>query len=335
MTDTRLSKSTGKKPVVRTRKWVKPASLAGLIMIIAMLPLFLGASYMLHILILTFVYIVAAVSFRTIVISGQFSIAHAAFMGIGAYVAGMTSKWLDWSPWFTIPLGGIAAMVIGIITGYPFSRLRAIYYAMGSLFFGVVITSLISTGGTLTGGYSGLAGVHPIFIGSRVPYYYLFMGLALLSIIALYRFEFSRIGVTLKAIAQSHLVASSIGINESRYRILAVGVGCFFVGLVGAAYAHYNMVLSPSSFNLAVTLWIIMYVLIGGIDSFAGPIVGTVILFILPEFFRGLKSYSPYISAGILIIIVYLMPKGLVGLPQIIKSWFIERRKGKGIAHAS
>ena len=324
------------RPVVKTRKWVKPAILAGLVIILAILPLFLSASYMLHILILTFIYTVAAVSFRTISISGQFSIAHAAFMGVGAYVAGMTSRWLNWSPWFTIPLGAIAAMAIGMLVGYPFSRLRTLYYAMGSLFFGVVIVNLISSGGILTGGYSGLTGVHPIFIGSRVPYYYLFMGLALLSIIALYRFEFSRIGVTLKAIAQSHLVASSVGINESWYRILAVGVGCFFVGLIGAAYAHYNMVISPTSFNLGATLWIIMYVLIGGIDSFAGPIVGTFILVIFPEFFRDLKSYSPYISAGILIIIVYLMPKGLVGLPQIIKSWFSESMKNKRrVTHAS
>ena len=335
MTGSEIAERTQERPMATTRKWTKPAFLAGLIIIAALLPLILGVSYMLHILILTFIYVVAAVSFRTISISGQFSIAHAAFMGIGAYVAGMASKWLDWSPWFTIPMGAIAATVIGIILGYPFSRLRALYYAMGSLFFGVVIINVISTGGVLTGGYSGLTAVHPIFTGSRVPYYYFFMGLALVSIIALYRFEFSRIGLSLKAIAQSHLVASSVGINESRYRILAVGVGCFFVGLVGAAYAHYSMVISPSSFNLGATLWIIMYVLIGGIDSFAGPIIGTFILVIFPEFFRGLKSYSPYIYAGILIIVVYLMPQGLVGLPQLMKSWYIGHRKGKRVAHAS
>ena len=91
----------------------------------------------------------------------------------------------------------------------------------------------------------------------------------------LYRFEFSRIGTTLKAIAQSHLVASSVGINEGFYRILAVGVGCFFVGLCGAGYAQYNLVISPTSFNFLATLWLVMYVLVGGIESFAGPIIGT------------------------------------------------------------
>ena len=84
--------------------------------------------------------------------------------------------------------------------------------------------------------------------------------------------------MNMKAIAQSHLVASSVGINEGGYRVLAVGVGCFFVGLAGAAYAHYNLVVSPTSFDLTATLWLVMYVLIGGISSFAGPIVGTAIL---------------------------------------------------------
>jgi branched-chain amino acid transport system permease protein len=316
------------------RPWVKPAALAASIIIIALLPLFLGDSYMIHVLILTFTYIVTGVSFRTISISGQFSIAHAAFMGIGAYVAGMASKWLNLPPWLTLPMGGIAATVIGMAFNYPFSRLRAIYYAMGSLFFGVVIINVISTGGDLTGGYSGLPGIHPIF-ADRVSYYYLFMGLALFSIIALHRFEFSRIGWTLKAIAQSHLVASSVGINEGSYRILAVGVGSFFVGLVGAAYAHYNMVISPSSFNLGATLWICMYVLIGGIYSFAGPLIGTAILVIIPEFFRSLKIYSPYISAGILIIIVYLMPEGLAGLPRVMRLRMARRRERKGATHAA
>lgn len=309
----------------RARKCVLPVAL---IVIIGMLPLFLGSSYMAHVLILTFIYLVAAVSFRTISISGQFSIAHAAIMGVGAYIAGMASKWLGWSAWLTLPAGAIVAAGVGMLFGYPFSRLRTIYYAMGSLFFGVVIVNAIATGGDLTGGYSGLAGIRPMF-SSRMAYYYFLMGLALASIFALYRFEFSRIGVTCKAIAQSHVAATSVGINERLYRVLAVGVGSFFAGLIGAAYAHYNMVVSPSSFNLGATLWICMYVLIGGINSFEGPIIGTFILVILPEFFRDLKIYAPYVSAVILIVIVYLMPQGLVGLPGLMKSWVRQLRKKK------
>ncbi|MGA7678260.1 MAG: branched-chain amino acid ABC transporter permease, partial [Dehalococcoidia bacterium] len=313
MSNNQPFKSTHSKSTTVGRKWVKPAVYGGLVVIIALLPVFLSSPYMLHILILTFIYIIAAASLRTITISGQFPLAHAAFMGIGAYLAGITSRWFGWPPWLTIPMGGLVAMGIGMLIGYPFARLRALYYAMGSLFFGIGILQVIYALGIWTGGYSGLAGIHPIFItSSKVPYYYFFLGLALVSLIALYRFEFSRIGTNLKAIAQSHLVASSVGINESWYRVMVVGVGCFFAGLAGAGYAHYNLVISPASFNFLATLWLVMYVLIGGIGSFAGPIIGTFILILIPEFFRDLKIYSPFISAAILVIVVYLMPQGLV-----------------------
>ena len=167
----------------------------------------------------------------------------------------------------------------------------------------------------------GLTGIPALFPDNRIFFYYLCLALVVLSLFALYRFEHSRIGITLKAIAQSHMVAASVGINERFYRILAVAFGCFFAGLAGATYAHYNTVLSYTSFNLMATLWIVIYVLVGGIGSFAGPVVGTVLLIVIPEIFRELKAFVPYVSAGILLLVVYLMPQGLVSLPRIFRSW--------------
>jgi branched-chain amino acid transport system permease protein len=316
----------------RIKSWfklsTKSAIFLGVILIIALLPLLISSQYLLHIIILTFIYIVAAVSLRAINISGQFPLAHGAFMGIGAYAAGMASRWLNWPPWLTIPLGACLACAIGMLFGYPFSRLRALYYAMGSLFFGIAIISIIRALGMPTGGLAGLAGVHPIFTGPNkiFLYYYFFFIITVLSIIAMYRFEFSRIGFNLKAIAQSHLVAESVGINESRYRILAVGFGCFFVGLIGAAFAHYNAFVFPSSFDLTATFWMAIYVMVGGIGSFIGPIIGVPILYIIPELFRGMKEYSPYITIIILLIVVYLMPQGIVGLFKTFIAWLKSRK---------
>jgi branched-chain amino acid transport system permease protein len=337
ISDDQRSDFTPSKAAIVQRRWVKPAAYTGLAVIIALLPLLLASPYVLHVLILTFIFTIAAVSLRTIIISGQFPLAHAAFMGIGAYLAGMAAKWLGWSPWLTIPMAALVTMGIGMLIGYPFARLRALYYAMGSLFFGIGIIYIIYAGGTWTGGYSGLTSIPVLFPSatSKMPYYYFFLGLALVSLIALYRFEISRIGTNLKAIAQSYLVASSVGINEGWYRVLAVGVGCFFAGLAGAGYAHYNMAVSPASFNFLATLWLVMYVLIGGINSFIGPIIGTFILVLIPEFARDLKTFSPFISAGILLVVVYLMPQGLVGLPQMLRSRLQEGRKSERVAHVS
>ncbi len=310
------------------KKWTKPITLAGLIIILAILPLLITSNYTLHILILTFVWIVAAASLRTITLTGQFPMAHAGFMGIGAYVAGMSSKWLDLPPWITIPLAAVVAGSLGMLIGYPFSRLRAIYYALGSLFFGTAFVSILQAGGRLTGGQMGLIGVHPIFAGTdKLPYYYLFLGLTVVILIALYSFESSRIGMKWKAVNQSHLLASSVGINERWNRILAVGVGSFFVGLIGAAFAHYNRVVVPSQFDLSALLWVVMYMLVGGAKSFAGPIIGVPILYLIPELYlRDLRSYSPFVPAVILIIFVYTMPTGLVGLIHKISSLYISRK---------
>jgi branched-chain amino acid transport system permease protein len=333
--ETERSDSAPSKTAIVQRKWTKPAVYAGLVVIIALLPLLINSRYMLHVFILIFVYTIAAVSLRTITISGQFPLAHGAFMGIGAYLAGMASRWLGWSPWLTIPSAAIVTAGIGMLIGYPFARLRALYYAMGSLFFGIGVVYIIYAGGQWTGGYAGLIDVGSMFGTSKISYYYFFLGLAVVSLLALYRFEFSRIGINLKAIAQSHLVASSVGINEAWQRVMVVGVGCFFAGLAGAGYAHYNTVLSPASFTFMATLWLVMYVLIGGINSFAGPIIGTFILVLISEYSRDLKEYSPYLSAVLLLIVVYLMPQGLVSLPRLIKSAFTKRREEKSVSHAS
>jgi branched-chain amino acid transport system permease protein len=325
-----------KSPIKKgAKKLTKVGLCAGLIVLLLLLPLFIKSSYYIHVFIITLIYIIATSSLRTIAISGQISLGHAGFMSIGAYTAGVISTQLDWTPWVTIPLGGLAAAAVAILVGYPFTRLRAMYFAIVSLLFGMGILAVNSVLKRFTGGAGGLIGIPPLFVGSKVPYYYFFLGLAVLSLIALYRFENCRIGTTLKAVAQSHLVASSIGINESGYRVLALAVGCFVVGIVGAGYAHYSLVLGHGTFGLLASINLLAYAMVGGIGSFAGPIVGTAILVIIPEVFRGLKQFTPYLFACILIIVVFVMPQGLAGLPEQIKTWARERRKGKRVTRVS
>ena len=315
-------------PAAKARNWKTPSGVLAILIILAVLPIPLNGSYYMHILILAFIYCVISSAFRCISISGQFNIAQGAYMGIGAYIAGMCSVWLHFPPIADIIVGSIAATLVGVILAYPFARLRTVYYAMGTLFLGYVVINIFTAGGKVTGSATGLAGIHPIF-HSRVTYYYVILALMIVSLACMYRFEFSRIGVTLKAVAQSHLVASSVGIGEIRSRMLAVAFGSFFTGLMGAVYAHYQMVASPSSFGLSSTLWIIMYVLVGGLNSFWGPSVGVVILLIIPEFFRNLKGYLPFFTAAILLIIAFTMPDGVVGLVKLARDKIVQLVRGK------
>ena len=309
----------------RPRRWPGVSVVAVLLVVLALLPLRISGSYYMHVLILTFVYIVISSSWRVVSISGQFNIAIGAFMGIGAYTAAIPSVWLGWPPWVTIPLGAIAATILGAALAFPFARLRTIYYAMGTLFLGYVIINLITAGGKTTGMSTGLGGVEPLF-SSRTHYYYLALGLMVVSMLCIYRFEFSRIGVRMKAVAQSHQVAASVGIGERRNRILAVAFGSFFAGLMGAVYCHYQGVASPSSYGLGATLWIIMYVLVGGVNSYWGPTIGVGILLVIPEFFfRDLKGDLPYVTAAILLIIAFTMPEGIAGLLKLLRGRILHR----------
>jgi branched-chain amino acid transport system permease protein len=316
-------------------KMIKSGVWAGLLIILLMCPLFVKSPYLIHIFNLTFIYIIVAVSFRTIMTSGQLPLSHAGFMGVGAYTSAVAAIWLDLTPWITIPFGALVAMGIGVIMGYPFARLRTVYYAMISLFFGILIISSVKAFETWTGGAAGLTGIPTLLGFSKIPYYYFFLGLTSVCLLVLHRFEFSRTGLTWKAIAQSYQVAASVGINEARYRILASAIGCLFSGLAGATYAHYNGVIGITSFSLMSTILLLIYVIIGGVGSFFGPIIGVVLLMTIPELLRGLREYVPYISAAILLIVVYLMPKGAAGLANSFISWFTEFRKNRRTSDAS
>ena len=309
------------------RKLGRLSIYVGIVIVLALLPLLLESPYVVHVFIIAFIYIVATVSLRTVTTSGQYPLAHGAFMGIGAYTSAVMSKLLGWPVWLTIPLGGVAAMLIGALIAYPFARLRAFYYAMVSMFFGIGVIQVIFVLTKWTSGSGGLVDIpHLLPVASKVPYYYFFLGFMVVCLLALWRFEYSRIGLSMKAIAQSHLVASSVGINEVRYRVLALSVGCFFAGLAGAVYAHYNFTLSPTSFDFLASMWLFIYALIGGLSSFGGPIVGTALLVIVPELLSGLKQFIPFISAAILLIVFYVLHDGLISLPRVIETWYKKRK---------
>jgi branched-chain amino acid transport system permease protein len=305
-----------------------------LIVFSLLLPLFPVTPYFIHVCIMILTYVIATSSLRTIYISGQVSVGHAAFMGIGAYTSAVLSLRLGWTPWITMLVGPLAAMVIGVLSGYLFCRLRAIYFSMITFFFGMGVWSVIRMLVSVTGGQSGLVGFPRLriihmpglmeinFATSKIPYYYLFLVLTFITLLALYRFEHSRTGMNWMAIAQSPLVASSIGISETKFRVLAFAVGCFFVGLAGSAYANYSGVLSPGSFGLLPSIYLVIYMLLGGVSSFAGPIIGVIVLVAIPELFRALKEFTPFIFGSIMILVIFLMPQGLAGLSQTVKSLF-------------
>ncbi len=317
------------------KKWVladrgrttRTAISALLLLILVLLPPFGISTYYIHILIGVFIYIVMTSSLRLISLSGQISLGHAGLMCAGAYTSAVLAKNLGWTPWLTIPIGAILALFIAFLAAIPFSRLRGLYFTMISLFFGMAVLAINEVFENITGGQSGMVGIPRLFGVSKVPYYYFFLGLLILCLFIIRRIEFSRIGLTWKAVAQSHPIASSIGINEVRERIICFAIGGLFAGLIGAAYAHYYVVLSVSTFGFFTSIYIFIYMMVGGVNSFYGPILGTAVLLLVQTYARNLQAYVPFILAGVLLIVLYLMPQGLVGLPEQIRLWISRIRK--------
>jgi branched-chain amino acid transport system permease protein len=303
-----------------------------LLAILALLPPFGISTYYVHILIGVFIYIVMTGSLRLISLSGQISLGHAGLMCAGAYTSAVLSKNLGWTPWLTIPIGGILALVLAFLVAIPFSRLRGLYFTMISLFFGMAVLAINEVFQSITGGQSGMVGIPRLFGISKMPYYYFFLGLMIVCLFIIHRLEFSRIGQTWKAVAQSHPIASSIGINEVRERIICFAIGGLFAGLIGAAYAHYYVVLSVTTFGFFTSIYIFIYMMVGGAGSFYGPIIGTAVLLLIQAYARNLQSYVPFILAGVLLIVLYLMPQGLAGLPDQIRYWITRLRKGNTTA---
>ena len=144
----------------------------------------------------------------------------------------------------------------------------------------------------------------------------------LISLLILYAIEHSRIGITLNGIRQSDSLAESIGINTMGYKVLAFTIGCFFAGITGGFYAHYISTINPSTFGFLFTIYVLIYMVVGGARKFIGPIIGAFIFSILPEVLRPLKDLQPYFFAGSLMLIIFFMPEGLVGIPKRLKDLY-------------
>ena len=307
-----------------------------LLLIFLLLPLALNTSYWIGVLIMVLYKVVGSVSLRTISLSGTLTFAHGAFIALGAYCGGILAKSLALPPVVTILAGGLFAMVVSVITGLPFVRLKGMYYSMASMFMGVTVAYIIKAM-KITGGYHGLTRI-PKLLQNDIACYYVFLAITVVLLIVLYRFEFSRIGTTLRALSQSQDVASPIGINATFYRLLAVGMGSFCAGIVGAAYGLYSTVLSPTNYDMTFSLWLLMYMLIGGEDYFIGPIIGAIIFVLIPELGRDLSAYAPFLTGACTLLVAYLLPGGLAGIPALIRKTRAKRQdnsKEGGSTHAS
>jgi branched-chain amino acid transport system permease protein len=325
--------------VVKRQKstYVKLISYGAVIILAFLLPLFIQSPYKIHVFIMIAISIILASSVRMISSSGLLSLAHGGMMAIGAYTSALLVMKVGMSSWLALLAGGLAAATLAAIVGYPFVRLKGMYFSLVTVFLAEVIRLILEQWQSLTGGIAGIMsipGPDAINIGfihidfsSKTELYYLILVIMIVILVIIYAIEHSRLGMTWISIGQTDSLAESVGINTSGHQVLSLTIGCFFSGIAGAFYAQYITAISPNVFGFFWSIYIVVYMTVGGQGSFLGPIIGAFILTYVPETFRSLQAYEPFVFAGIMMLVIAFLPDGLVSLPnRIVKIWKREPR---------
>lgn len=264
-----------------------------------------------RILTLVCINIILAVSLNLIIgFTGQLALGHAGFMSIGGYTAAMFTLKMHMPFLLALIMGGVFACAIGILIGLPILRLRGDYLAITTLGLGEIIRVAIQNLDCV-GGASGLPG-----IPMKTTFLWVF-AIMVVVLLIIYRTIHSTQGRAMISVREDEIAAEAMGINTTKYKILAFGIGAFFAGIAGGLYAHYIMFMDPVSFNFLKSFDIVTYVVLGGMGSLTGSVLSAGLLTFLPEVLRAFNDYRMIIYPIALILIMRFRPQGLLGSKEL------------------
>jgi branched-chain amino acid transport system permease protein len=295
------------------------------LIVLLTLPVATRDPYFLNLFITVGIWTTSVWGVRLIMSTGQLTLGHAAYMAVGAYASTLLTMKAGLSFWLAFPLAGMISSLIALLIGYPILRIKGVYFSIITFAFAEIIRLIIVHWPDVLGGYGGIPNIpppQPIFsirFTSRVPFYYLILAISLATYLFMVRIEKSRLGRIFSSIHESDTLAESIGINIMKYKMIAFCLGCFFAGLSGSFYAHYFNFTSPEFFTIWQSIYCLIFVIVGGVGSVFGPFLGSLFMTLVPEFLRGAKEYEPVVYAIILILIMFLLPGGLVTLPDRLR----------------
>lgn len=299
------------------------------------LPWIFGSNYSLHLMIMVGLMVILAVSNRLVLVSGAWFLGHAAFYAIGAYGVVLLRSKAGLDYWAALPIAGLIASAVAVVLGYATSRVRGIPFAIISVAFVEVVRLTIIKVKWL-GGHKALTSPTPeplwgLDFSSKTEYYYFILILVLATLFILNLVERSPVGAALKTMAENEDLAESVGINTTRYKVFTLALCAFFGGISGGFYAPYVAVTGPTSFTLNTSILILFNVVVGGMGSIWGPVLGAVFLTLLPEFLPGQAGLQNILYAAIVLAALFFLPQGIVSLPDRIRS---AKRRDKGGSHA-
>jgi branched-chain amino acid transport system permease protein len=293
----------------------KRLSLVLLLIISALIP-FIVNNYWLDVFTLVLFYVVLAQGLNVVVgFTGLLDLGYSAFFAVGAYTTAILMTTFHWSFWLTIPVGIIFAAICGVIIGAPTLRLRSDYLAIVTLGFGE-ITRILATNLNITGAASGIYGIPrpKLFgytLGEQSDFYYLILILAVIVILIVSRLGHSRIGRAWAYIREDEDAAEAMGINRVKMKLLAYSIGAVIGSLCGSVFAVKMSAIAPLSFSFNQSVMILLAVVLGGLGSIPGVVVGAAVVIGLPEALRGANDWRFLIFGLGLIAMMIFRPQGI------------------------
>ncbi len=275
------------------------------------------SSYFNQIAITTMIFVILSASLNLITGSaGLLSLGHAAFFGVGAYTAALLSTRLGWPFWLTLPAAGAVAALVGALVAVPTMRLTSIYFAVATLGIGEMIYVTMLNWVGLTRGPMGVRSIPGITLfGSEGMVFSLVVTAAVMlgSLWVVHRLMYSYYGNSLRALREDDACADAMGIDVGRLKLQSFGVACCLAGVAGALFAHTTGFISPESFRFGESILVLSMVVVGGLGSLYGSIIGALLLTVLPELLRDLGSWRMIAVGAVLFLSILFLPRGLVG----------------------
>jgi branched-chain amino acid transport system permease protein len=274
--------------------------------------------YGLYLLTLTEIFVLVALGLNLLTgYAGQISLCHASFFGVGAYATAILTQKAGLPYLLSLLLGALFTTVIGALAAVPALRLKNIYLAIATLGFGVVLQKIIFEWRGLTGGGGGLALTPPHIAGYELGaagLYYLTLVLMCLGLFGAWNVSRGRTGRALLVIKDSEIAAGSLGIHAPRYKVTAFAISAFYAAIAGGLFAYLVRYINPESFSVSLSISFLSMVVIGGLGTIGGSILGAAFYVIVPELLRGIKDAPGLVFGLLLVIVMVFMPQGLWGM---------------------
>jgi len=264
---------------------------------------------------------------------GQISLGHAAFFGLGAYTSGILTATYGFNPWLALLLGLVVSGLAALLIGIPALKLRGYYLAMATLGFGIIVYIVFNEAQKLTGGPSGLSGIPSLSLAgfplntTRRLYFLIWLTVGLILALSANLVN-SRLGRGLRALHDSEAAAQSLGVNTARLKLLIFIWSALYASLAGSLYAYSLNFIAPSSFGFMFSIKLVTMVVVGGMASIWGSLLGAAVLTVLPELLVFFHDYEIVIFGAILMVVVIFLPRGLVR--GILDLWELRRYKQEG-----